>query len=318
MLGKNGSYYLRILGALFGVFIIATAAPADDDDKVREVVCGKSGNSVQEAIDKVKHGRDATIYLRGNCDESVLITRDGITLSGNGDGDGTIDGRLREVAVTGAQRVRIEYLEITGAGYGVLATAGAAVTVSHSDIHDNEFDGIGAFNQVYVRVTHNQIVRNGRPAPWFEAGIDAAFGSTIRSIGNYVADNGYAAVAIGNQSFYRSGIFFVDPPDPADIDIILQKGCERYDPAGSCGDPDTTGVDCYRGGICDFRNTDVTGAMFASDLSIIDARNSVINGNVGGSRNSVLRIRDTVTGSGQVQCFSGTQPGGLPCLGFIP
>ena len=50
----------------------------------------------------------------GICNERVTIVADDITLHGDKDGDGTIDGGLNEVDVIGAQRVKIEFLELTG------------------------------------------------------------------------------------------------------------------------------------------------------------------------------------------------------------
>ena len=277
--------------------------------------------SVQQAINSVKYGLEVTIFIVGQCSESVSIIKDGITLSGNNDGDDTIDGGLTEVKIKGAQRVQIEFLELTGAGYGVLAEEGASVTITHSDIHDNEFDGVAAFNQVFVRVSFNTITGNGRPAPYYEAGIDAGGGATVRSRGNLFADNGYTAVEVANMSFFRSGISTGgEPPDPADLDILLQKGCAQGQVAGSCGDAGTIALDCFRNGVCDLRNTDVTGIIEVGRASYLDARDSIINGNVEGFDGSRLNMRNTVSGSGLVSCSGETfaSSGAVPCDGAIP
>ena len=97
----------------------------------------------------------------GFCDESVTITKDGITLSGNKHGWDTIGGGLTGVSVTGVQRVKIEYLNLTGAGYGVLAQEGAAVTISNNNISGNEEFGIGVWYQAFARVESNTISGNG-------------------------------------------------------------------------------------------------------------------------------------------------------------
>ena len=304
----------RTLAALIGCLVVTGAALADDDDKrggkrVISVDCNLPNASVQKQVDKLKHRRGGTIYIVGFCDESVSIVNDGVVLSGNGDGDGSIDGGLAEVIVTGAQRVEIEYLELTGAGYGLLVQEGGAAVISHSDIHDNEADGVGAYNNAFARVLYNRITGNGR-AEYYEAGIEGGAGSVIRSIGNYIADNAYAAVEMGNMGYLRSGPFTPlggEPPAPEDRDIILQKGCTRDQTADECratAAPGTIAVDCFRGGICDFRHTDVVGESFISGLSNYDVRNTSINGNVGASGGSRLQLRSSVRGSGDVFCYT--------------
>ena len=303
---------VAVLAAAMSCFFVTKIAFADEGqndeegrDRVIKVNCNKQNASVQRKLDRAPRHRDVTIFIKGYCDESVLIERDGVTLSGNRDGDGSIDGGLREVQVLGSTRVTIEYLELTGDGYGVLAQDGSSVNVMHNNIHDNEFDGIGAFSHVFVRAYYNQIVRNGRPAPFFEGGIDAGVGAAIRSAGNYIAENGYAAVTVGNQGYFRSGFFTAGgPPDPADQDVILQKGCNQGDAAGTCGEPGTIALEGFRNGILDIRNTQVTGETFVSGLSNLDVRTSSFHGDVGASGGSRVHLRSSVTGSGDVSCFT--------------
>lgn len=295
---------------------------ADDDDGIKMTVvnCNKSNASVQRKLDRANRNRSVTIVIEGYCDESVTITRDDVTLRGDPKGDGEIEGGLREVRVVGARRVHILNLELTGDGYGMLAVDGAVVNVAACDIHDNTFDGIGAFNMAFVRVTGSDIVRNGRPAPFFEAGIDVSGASIVRSAGNYIAGNNYAAVEVGNMSYFRSGFFTAGaPPDPADLDIVVQKGCSQGDPAGTCGEDGTVAIDCYRNGVCDFRNSDVTGVSYISGLSNFDVRTTVINGNIFGSGGARLHLRGSVTGSGFVGCGSEAFASAFtPCGGFLP
>lgn len=296
--------------SLLSVSISTGVAVADEDDRnrVKTVNCERPSASVQKTIDQFRPGREGTIYIVGFCDESVTIVNDGIRLSGNSHGDGTIGGGLAEVIVTGAQRVEIEYLELTGPGYGVLVQEGAAANISHNNIHDNEADGVGVYNQAFARVEFNRITGNGR-VEFFEAGIEGGVGSKVRSRGNYVADNAYAAVEMGNMGYLRSGLFVPSggSSDPADRDVFLQKGCTLGQTADEClatAAPNTIAVDCFRGGICDFRNTQVVGNSFISGLSSYDVRDTEINGFVGASGGSQLNLRFSVRGSGFVSCFS--------------
>ena len=286
--------------------IVTGSALASDDDGEREqhtrtVNCLDGHQSVQSAIDRVRGGQDATIFVVGFCDESVSIAKDGITLSGNKPGYGVNGDGLSEVKVTGAQRVIIEYLELTGPGYGVLAEEGASVTIRHNNIHDNMASGVGVFNQAFARVDFNTITQNGLRGE-DESGIDGSGGVTIRSAGNYIAENNYAAIASGNTSFFRSQS---SGEDTDDRDIFLQKGCSEGDLAGTCGVEGTLAVDCFKNALCDFRNTEVTGGIEISSMSNLEARNSTINGNIDGFGGSRLALRNTVN-SGSVSCGEAT------------
>jgi len=290
--------------ALAGCFMVSGPAMAMDSDKEQRdktVNCHEGHKSVQSAIDKVKAGRDTTIFIVGFCDESVSITKSGITLSGNRDGVGAVAGGLREVRVTGAQRVTVEYLELTGDGYGVLAQEGAAVTIRHNNIHDNMASGVGAFNQVFSRIESNRITHNGLREE-YGSGIDSSGGVTIRSAGNFIADNDYAAIAPGNQSFFRSQ---ASSGDPATRDTFLQRGCLGGEPAGDCGVPRTFAVDCFKNTLCDFRGTNVTGSIEIASISTLEARRSTIDGHIAGYGGSRLELRDTVS-SGSVSCGEAT------------
>lgn len=332
---------MLLLAALSCCLIATNAALADGpSNKSRTTIvnCNQGGASVQSAIDEAQYGRDTTIFIVGFCDERVSIVKDGITLSGNKDGNGLIGNGLTEVTITGAQRVRIEYLDITGAGYGVLAQEGASVTISNNNIHHNKSDGVGAWHNVFVRVELNSITSNGLLEPDDGAGIEGGAGATIRSRGNYIADNGWAAIAFGQGGALRLGI---NSSDPADRDIILQKGCSEGAPLG-CGDPETIAVYCYRYVLCEIRSTDVTGDISITGMSNFEVRNSTINGDIaisslsnfsgdnsvinayiinvlGGSR---LGLRNNVVGSGWVYCnsasFADVEPYYIQCGDSIP
>ncbi len=323
---KRSTWLTVALSVCFIATNTALASDDDDDDRLRSetVNCYEHDASVQDEIDDVKVGRDTTIFIVGFCDESVSIVKDGITLSGNKDGSGMIGGGLTEVKVKGAQRVRVEYLNITGAGYGVLVEEGASVDIVKNKIHDNTGgDGVGVFNEGFARVEFNIITGNGR-ATHFEAGIEAGGGSTVRSRGNFVADNAYAAVEFGNMSYFRSGLFIPSggSNDPADRDTFLQKGCTPGQNAVQCAATaatNTVAVECFRNGVCDFRNTDVTGSISISGLSNFDVRTSTINGNITASGGSRLHLRSSVSVSGSVLCFSESFSSSfIRCDGTIP
>ena len=301
LISNRSMWLAAVLSCCFIATNTALARDHDDRQRTKTVNCYKHHASVQKEIDKVKIGSDTIIFIVGFCDESVSIVKDGITLSGNKDGYGKTGGGLSEVKVTGAQRVIIEYLELTGDGYGVLAEEGASVTIRHNNIHDNMASGVGAFHQVFARVESNRITQNGLRNEE-ESGIDGSGGVTIRSAGNYIAGNNYAAITSGNMSFFRSQ---ASGGDPAIRDIFLQKGCFGGEPAGKCGDEGTLAVDCFKNALCDFRNTDVAGGIEISGMSNFEVRDSTINGNIDGYGGSRLALRNTVS-SGQVSCGEAT------------
>jgi hypothetical protein len=291
---------LLLVALLFCTFGANIALAKDKGHKhhTKTVNCNKHNASVQSAIDKVKVGQDTTIFIVGFCDEHVSIVKDGITLSGNKDGNGMVGGKLTEITVTGAQRVQIEYLELTGAGSGVGVGEGASVTIRNSDIIDNEDDGVGVYYNAFARLESNMITGNGQKDDE-EAGIQVYQGGIVRSSGNNIADNGYAAIEVGSVSYFRS----------FGGDKLRQKGCLGDAPSGdgsNCGDDYTTAVDCYRSGVCEFRDTHVIGNMDISALSNFEVRKSTVNGSIFLSGGSRLHVRDKVTGSFTVFCYDDT------------
>jgi len=300
-----------LLSAAFCFSTLTDIAIADDGDKIKKVNCNNANASVQSTLDKVKVGRDTTIFIEGFCDEHVSIVKDGITLSGDRDGNGVVGGGLTEITITGAQRVQIEYLDISGAGSGVGVGEGASATIRNNNIHDNDADGVGVYYNAFARLESNMITRNGQREDE-EAGIQVYQGGTVRSSGNYVADNGYAAVEAGSVTYFRS----------FGGDRLLQKGCSENALPGegnSCGEPGTVAVDCYRSGVCDFRDTHVIGNIDITSLSNFDIRNSTVNGDIYGGGGSRVHVRPGVTGSGTVNCDStAIAQGAVPCFGSLP
>ena len=312
----NISKSALLLAAAFCYSLISNTAFAAEP----MVDCTKSNASVQKAIDDAKHGEKTTIFITGGiCNESVTIITDDITLHGDKDGDGLINGGVNEVHIIGARRVTIQSLEITGDGYGVFAEDGAVVNIFDNNIHHNINDGVAVGNHSFARVYYSTITTNGRPDPHFEAGIQVWAGSQVRSVGNVISDNGYAAVEVGSQSYFRSGFFTNGNPDPDDLDVILQKGCTQGDAAGTCGDAGTVALDFYRSGTADLRNTDITGYSTIWGMSDMDVRTTIINGDIDAAAGSRVHLRGSVTGSFTLNCFTnGFAPGHFPCGTIFP
>ena len=178
---------------------------------------------------------------------------------------------------------------------------GASADIRNNNIHDNEADGVGVYNLAFARVEFNSITGNGRLEE-AEAGIQGGISATIRSRGNTVEGNAYAAVAMGQNGFFRSGA-----SGPDDRDVFVQKGCSQgqtFEDCSEVADRDALAIECYRGAGCDFRNTEVVGLISISGLSNFEARNTSLNGPVIGEAGANLALRSSVSGSGFVLCFT--------------
>lgn len=310
MLFPKKSIWLAV--ALSVCFIATNTALAHDDDRQHSetVNCWEPGASVQDEIDDVKVGRDTTIFIMGFCDERVTITRDGITLSGNKDGSNAIgdgDG-LAEVTVTGARRVQIEYLKITGAGSGVNVIHGATATIIGNNIYTNTLSGVEVNYGSSAVLTDNDITGNG------ENGIFVGHGSQAHLLGgNAVSGNGEEEIFVSQSSSFRAGVSPTGVKDTFTenegdgIAAIHVKESASVDIRNSdilCTTPCTTAVVSLFGST--FRaqnNTSITGNIFA---------------NHGG-----VRVQTSATFSGKLTCISagysyGFVSCGQTCFGEIP
>ena len=100
------------------------------------VNCDK-GDSIQKAIDAgAGSAARKVIYVMGYCEEDLLITRDNISLLG--DGNTMISGHIR---VRGSDGLTIRYLSITGPGPGISLSV-SRVFMTNVHIVGNYGDGI--------------------------------------------------------------------------------------------------------------------------------------------------------------------------------
>jgi hypothetical protein len=97
-----------VLGFLFAAF--SGIALADRDTVI--VDCAR-GRGIQDALGKKNPDRPLEVVIRGACAENITVTRDDVTLVGEG---GTVNGTI---SIVGARRVLIRSLMVsspTGAG----------------------------------------------------------------------------------------------------------------------------------------------------------------------------------------------------------
>jgi hypothetical protein len=119
------------------------------------VVDCDAGDSLQNAIDAgVGSAAPVEINVTGYCTENLLITRDRVSIYG--DGNTAIDGR---VSVRGANNLMIQNLTITGSGDGISASV-ARIRLINVHLVGNYGDGIALRHGGYVFMRDGSIANN--------------------------------------------------------------------------------------------------------------------------------------------------------------
>jgi hypothetical protein len=251
------------------LLIACSPAVALGDGDSRIVDCAR-GHSIAEALEKKNPDRPLTVVVRGTCMEGVVISRDDVSLVGDG---GSING---SVTVAGAQRVVIADLSITNpGGDGVTVTDNASVTIRGNQINDSSGYGIFVRNGSFANVNDNEMMRNGvvNTTNIDASGIAVGVGSTVRGRGNRMAENINTGIEVFDNSTYRG--------EGDTIAMRISAG--------------RSAVDTYRSGYVDLRSVTVNGTMLVNQQSqlqvrVVDAP-SVITGNINVSQLSFLRLR---------------------------
>ena len=257
--------------AVLLAFLFAPAfALADIDTKI--VDCSRGG-SIQEAVGSKGPGRPLTVIVRGTCMEDVEITRDDVSLLGEG---GIINGSVR---VDGARRLVIADLSVTNpGGDGVTITNGGSATVTRAEINDSFGYGLFLRDGSFAVVKDSKFLRNGivNPASINDAsGIAVSTGSVVRASGNKIAENANAGIEVFDSSFYRS-----------EGDEIAMRASA----------PGRSAVDAFRRGHIELRGATVSGNVFVNQQSHLQMRNAAVqstlsNGHIAVSGLSFLRLR---------------------------
>jgi hypothetical protein len=251
------------------LLVACSPAIALGDGDSRTVDCAR-GQSIAEALEKKNPDRPLTVVVRGTCMEGVVISRDDVSLVGDG---GSING---SVTVAGAQRVVIADLSITNpGGDGVTVTDNASVTIRGNQINDSSGYGIFVRNGSFANVNDNEMMRNGvvNTTNIDASGIAVGVGSTVRGRGNRMAENINTGIEVFDNSTYRG--------EGDTIAMRISAG--------------RSAVDTYRSGYVDLRSVTVNGTMLVNQQSqlqvrVVDAP-SVITGNINVSQLSFLRLR---------------------------
>ncbi len=192
-------------------------------------------------------------------------------------------------------------------GRGIYVNDGGTAEITKNTIEDNRSDGVGVYNGAYARVEQNVVQRNGRPLPFGEAGIQLNR-ARVRTNGNIIKDNGYAAVEVYNSSDYRTGSA-LDPQIPDNL-----VSFEQIEGVGI----GKVAVDLGQASFVDLRQVNVKGSVLIGDHSMLQVRGDNFGPNLQCS------TIDTAGGVFRVVGFNGlarlrtvniTPPGSVVVLG---
>ena len=102
-----------------------------------------------------------------------------------------------------------------GPGWGVLVQDSASADIVGNYIYRNRADGVLVNEGAFARIVENIIERNGLPAV-FQAGVNVSR-SVVIANGNKYKNNGFFAIAVFNDSSYRTGTFVNTADNPNNL-----------------------------------------------------------------------------------------------------
>ena len=301
------AYASRPLVFIFTSILFASPAAALADPSPQIVDCSL-GDSIQNAVANGNRNQPLALLIRGTCVGNVEISRDDVTLQGDG---ATITG---SITVNGGQRVVIAALTISNpAGNGITITNGSSATIEGNEINDNGAYGLFVRHASFAIVNNNRMLRNGIVVPPIDpdaSGMAVAQGSMVRAAGNHMADNLNSGVEVFDNSTYRS-----------EGDTIAMRN------AGPIG---RSAVDTFRAGHADLRNVSVHGRIFVNQQSQLQVRNagsgqSTLAGTIDVAQLSYLRLRAGIlrdfllfgSCAALSVCQCDTPTGSAPCPGVV-
>lgn len=175
----------------------AAVALADDDGGSRVVDCSR-GDSIQRALGRGNRDRLLEIVVRGTCAGDVTITRDDVTLVGDGEVRGTIN-------IIGARRVLIRGLTVSSpTGHGIFGTENAAFRVEGAALERNFMNGVQVRNGAQATIRGGSFSQNGQTtAPDTGRGVEATHNGSIDVQGATISGNRSDGVGVFNGSYAR-------------------------------------------------------------------------------------------------------------------
>src|SRR5512134_1453457 len=108
------------------------------------VVDCTAGNTISAALQQGDARKPLILTIRGQCNENVSITRDDVTLRGDSQGWGVVNGPSTTLPTLDilAQRVTVDSLTITGGQDGVMIHGALNAALTNSTIRNTGQDGV--------------------------------------------------------------------------------------------------------------------------------------------------------------------------------
>ena len=282
--------------------------------KTHHVDCAKSKSSIQKKVDKVKHGSPTTIVIDGTCTEEVTITKDDVTLKG----DGTVDGTI---TIIGAQRVIIDGLNVNS----VSVLDNARVAFKDATIESDGSTAVTAVRSAVVVMENTTAEATGDDA----CAVAIVDGSVLRMNGGNELTNDAPGYNCATLLVYRNSTARIrgsgntitnkDPvtgdPDSGsaggfalDIEVVSSLRIDGTDAATINGN-----VESFNLSTVDLRKVVVNGGVYADGLTTNvrlrgnDDKDVIINGNVFPGYDSAVSIRNAgeVIINGNIDCTNG-------------
>jgi hypothetical protein len=175
------------------------------------VDCG-AGETIAGALRGGPATRPLVVVVRGSCTEHVVVTRDDVTLRGEG-ASLTGDGSADLIRVDGARRVTVESFALSGGRNGLAAARGASVIVRDSTIRAAGGAPFAGGNGIRVHQGSQALVHGNLIEDHPGSGVVVEDGSQATITANTIrANRGDGGIVIARNSTARIGLTDDDQP----------------------------------------------------------------------------------------------------------
>lgn len=142
-----------------------------------------TGQSLSKAVNRAK--ADDSIVVTGECDESIVIQENGISIIGNGASIrvDNINNDNSAVTISGAQRVSITGLDIFGGHFGIFGNNGATFQLQDVAVAETQINGIQLSDASHADFHDVAVAQTGGN------GVNLANGASISVTGSFSIQN---------------------------------------------------------------------------------------------------------------------------------
>ncbi len=240
-----------------------------------------AGETIGDAIDAARPGGVIEITVKGDCNESVVITRSHVVLKGD-PGGGTVNAlNVNDTAifVPGASAVTIKDLTVNAVRDGIWASENAQVTVDNVNVHST-----------------------GNPANGFA--IAVADGAFLRVSNSTLTSTATDAVGGGAVGAFRSGVLrmgggnTVTSTEGGRAVHLAHSANLRQDAPNSYFGP----IALFNVSFADFRGATLDSEVSANGGSWLRFRNTQVSGSVELNTDSGAFFDNGVSVTGQISC----------------